>query len=84
MHKIGLVMAALLCCAITYGQYNIAIKASDADNKQPLAGATISIIVLQKNTTADSAGTGQFKNLAACKYSVLISYVGYAAKKMYP
>src|SRR4029078_6487937 len=56
----------------------------DAENKQPLSGATVKIIKGKDSTTvvSDKSGTFEFKNLADTgRYNLVISFSGYELTK---
>lgn len=57
-------------------------KISDESNNQALAGATITIVSTKKSVTSLSDGTYTFQNIAAGKYSLLVSYIGYDSKNI--
>jgi len=73
-------VAALLYAAVASGQYNLKIKVTNADTKEPLVSATISLMA-GKSSTSDSSGTAEFQNLPAGKYKITVSYVGFSEKE---
>lgn len=52
----------------------------ELETSQPLPGATIRIIELNKATTADNGGYYHFTNLRAGKYTLQISFVSYTTE----
>lgn len=57
-------------------------KITDESNNQTLVGATVTIIENSKTVVTESDGTYTFKNVTAGKYTLQVSYVGYASKKI--
>ena len=82
MYKICLVVVALLCATILFGQNSLKIKITNADSKEPLASATILIQSINKMALTDSTGILLFQNLPAAKYKLLVSYAGYSEKEV--
>src|SRR5688572_22696690 len=75
MYKISLVIAALCCTLLSAAQQNLTIKVVHADTKEPLTGATVQIRPLDRTEISDSSGILVFRNLAAGKYELRVSYV---------
>ena len=75
MKKILLLSIAVLCSFTTYAQYTITLSVKSSEQKIPLAGATATIVALNKTTVADSAGVATFTNIAAGTYQIKVSYV---------
>ena len=75
MKKILLLSIAVLCAFTTYAQYTITLSVKSSEQKIPLAGATATIVALNKTTVADSAGVATFTNIAAGTYQIKVSYV---------
>ena len=61
---------------------NITGKLTDESTNELLAGATITIIENAVTTTSESDGSYKFRNVAAGTYTLQISYVGHASKKV--
>ena len=76
MNKILFLCLALLCVCTTYAQHTVSVAIKKNDNNAPLAGATATIVSLNKTTVADSLGIATFANIAAGTYQIKISYVG--------
>ena len=76
MNKILFLCLALLCACSTYAQHTVSVAIKKNDNNAPLAGATATIVSLNKTTVADSLGIANFVNIAAGTYQIKISYVG--------
>ena len=82
MFKIYLVITALLCSLIGFGQNNLGVKVLHATTKDPVAFASVNIISLKQQGITDTAGFILFKNLPQGKYKVNVSYVGFAAQQI--
>jgi iron complex outermembrane receptor protein len=65
-----------------YAQHTIRVVAKSAENQTPLAGATGTIVSLQKTTAADSAGLLLFTNIPEGSYLIRISFVGLAEQEV--
>ncbi|PJE47389.1 MAG: hypothetical protein CUR34_02195 [Sediminibacterium sp.] len=63
---------------------NLSIKLfiRDAEEKKPLAGASVMIPSLKKTLVADSNGAALFTQIPAGKYAFKISYIGYADQEI--
>lgn len=66
----------MLCAFTTYAQHTITLSIKHIEGKAPLAGATVTIVSLNKTTIADSAGIAIFTNISAGSYQIRISYAG--------
>lgn len=77
MNKLFLFIVALCCTASTYGQRNVRIKIINADNKEPLVAATVSIPSLNKMGQTDSTGFISFQNIPEGKHKLIVTYAGY-------
>ena len=75
MKKILLLSIAVLCAFTIYAQHTITLSVKSSQEKTPLAGATATIVSLNKTAVADSAGIAIFTNIAAGRYQVKVSYV---------
>ncbi len=80
MNKIFLVVVALLCATTTFGQHGLNVKAINADTKEPLGSATVTL--RKNNRITDSAGLASFSNLPEGKFQIVVSYVGFAEKEV--
>jgi outer membrane receptor for ferrienterochelin and colicins len=67
----------LITCISGYAQHRLSVAISNAETKEPLAGATISINKLKRSVAADSAGIAVIADLPAGTYEVQISFVGF-------
>ncbi len=76
MKKTLLLCIVVLCAFTTYAQHNVTLSIKNNEDKTPLAGATATIVSLNKTTVADSVGIATFANIAAGTYQIKISYVG--------
>jgi len=63
-------------------QTTIKLIIKNAHSKEPLLGATAKITELNKTSQSDSAGIVVFQSLPNGTYSVLITYIGFSAKKI--
>ena len=66
----------------TYAQSNLKLNIINADTKEPLKGASVKIIALNKTAVADSLGSVLFKEIVEGSYAIVISYVGFAEKEI--
>lgn len=82
MKKISIVLLALLCAGITFGQQSLKVKVINADSKETLGSATVLINAIKKNIITDSMGIAMFQNIPDGKYKLTVSYVGYAEKEI--
>jgi iron complex outermembrane receptor protein/outer membrane receptor for ferrienterochelin and colicins len=80
MNKIFFCITALLMAATTYGQHNLRIKIMQEESKEPLASATVTIIPSNKTAISDSNGIASFRDIAVGKYTIKVSYIGFAEK----
>ena len=58
------------------------LNIKNAQTKEPLTGASVKIITLNKTAIADSLGSVLFKQIVAGTYSVVISYIGFTEKEI--
>lgn len=65
----------LCCCGSLKAQYTMRLKVK-GDEKQALAGATVSIPALSKSTRTDSSGLAVLSALTAGGYRVTVTYIG--------
>lgn len=72
----------LMACLSTYAQHTLTIVVKSAEEKEPLAGATLTLPALQRTTAADSSGVAVFENLPAGTYTVAASFVGFEEKEV--
>jgi len=75
----------VLTCFTVHSQdssFNLMIIVRNAENKEPLAGATASIPQLQRIVRADSLGVVVFERLAGGTYQIAISYVGFEEQRI--
>lgn len=76
MKHILTVCMLLIATTGIYAQHTIRLSIKNSQEKQPLAGATVTIPTLNKTTVADSLGIATFANIAAGTYTVKVSHVG--------
>ena len=76
MKKVLLLCIVSLCAFTTYAQHTLTLFIKSSGEKSPLAGATATIVSLNRTTIADSLGMVTFTNLAAGTYTINISFVG--------
>lgn len=67
----------LVTCTWAQAQHNLTISVKNNEEKDPLAGATVTIPTLKRTVATDSAGLVSFTNLEQGSYSVTVSHVGY-------
>ncbi len=67
---------ALLACTGMYSQNTIGLSIRSNEQKQPLTGASATIIAINKTVVADSSGLVIFNNIPAGSYTIIVSYVG--------
>ena len=80
MKKLLLLIMVMLYAHITYSQYTIKLSIQTAEGKMPLAGATATIVPINKTSIADSLGMIAFTNIAKGVYNIKISYIGFEEK----
>jgi iron complex outermembrane receptor protein len=71
-----------LCAFTTYAQHTISLLIKKVEDKTPLAGATATIVQLNRTVVADSLGLATFANVAAGSYQIKISFVGLAEQEI--
>lgn len=76
MKKILFLCIVVLCAFTTYAQYTITLSIKNSEDKAPLAGATATIVQLNRTTVSDSLGIVTFANVAAGSYQIKVSFVG--------
>ena len=76
MKKALFLCIVVLCAFTTYAQHTVTVSIKKSGEKTPLAGATATIVSLNKTTVADSLGIATFANIAAGSYQIKVSYVG--------
>ena len=74
-HTLLLCMLLMASTGI-YAQHTIRLQIKKDEEKQLLAGATVTIPSLKKSVVSDSAGLAVFTNITAGSYKITISYVG--------
>ena len=82
MKSIIFVFLLVLGYADLDAQTTIKLIIKNADSKEPLLGATAKIPELNKTSQSDSSGIVVFQSLPNGTYSVLITYIGFSAKKI--
>jgi iron complex outermembrane receptor protein len=75
--NVGLVLFTILSL-ITYSQNNLKVIVRSEETQEPLPGASIIIISLNKGTVSDSAGIAMFRGLPNGIFEMQVSYVGYS------
>ena len=83
-------MKSLFCICFTlffsfssiHAQSNLKLNIKNAETKEPLTGASVKIIALNKTAIADSSGSLLFKQILEGTYSIVISYVGFDKKEI--
>lgn len=82
MRKILFLCIVVLCAFTTYAQHTISLLIKKVEDKKPLAGATATIVQLNRTVVADSLGLATFANVAAGSYQIKISCVGLAEQEI--
>lgn len=77
MKKLLFLCMVVFGTSATYAQHTIILSIKSSENKTPLAGATATIISLNRTVIADSLGIAIFNNLAAETYTIKVSFVGF-------
>ena len=65
-----------------HAQSILKLNIKNAETKEPLIGAGVKIIALNKAAITDSLGSVIFKQILEGTYSIVISYVGFAEKEI--
>ena len=65
-----------------HAQSNLKLNIKNAETKEPLTGASVKMIALNKTAIADSSGSVVFKQILAGTYSIVISYTGFVEKEI--
>ncbi len=76
MKKLSFVALLLCMSALSFAQHNFKAVVKCAHHKEPLAGATVSVLKLNKTAVADSSGVAVINDIPEGKYTVRITYVG--------
>ena len=82
MKKTILLFVVLLTALCGYAQHTIELSVKNNEDKSALAGASALLEQLNKTAIADSNGLVVFKNIPAGKYSIRVTYIGFAAKEV--
>jgi iron complex outermembrane receptor protein/outer membrane receptor for ferrienterochelin and colicins len=71
----------LLISSILFSQHQLRIKVIHADTKEPLAGATVTLVSLNKTAIADTNGIALFRDVKQDRHVFEISYAGFITLK---
>lgn len=82
MKRTILLFVVLLTALCGYAQHTIELSVKNNEDKSALAGASALLEQLNKTAIADSNGLVVFKNIPAGKYSIRVTYIGFAAKEV--
>lgn len=74
-HLLSLCLALFAFTGV-YAQHTIKLSIKNSEEKTPLAGATATIVLLNRTTVADSSGIATFANIALGTYQIKVSFVG--------
>jgi iron complex outermembrane receptor protein len=77
MHKKILFCLALFFSMLTFGQNNFSANIIDAENKTPLAGATVTIEGTTNTAISDQNGLVEFKNIPNGKQIIVFHFNGF-------
>ncbi|RYZ34541.1 MAG: TonB-dependent receptor, partial [Sphingobacteriales bacterium] len=80
MKRTIVLLAMLLCAAVTYAQNTYKAVIKDAKTKENLPGATVKVLGMALGTTADNNGTVALTGIPSGKQVIQYSYVGYKTK----
>jgi iron complex outermembrane receptor protein len=72
----------LLACTGIYAQHTIKLLVRSSEGRLPLAGATASIVSLDKMALTDSTGLATFTSIPGGSYRVNVSYVGFEEQEV--
>jgi outer membrane receptor for ferrienterochelin and colicins len=72
----------LLACMFTQAQHTLKLVVKHKEDGAALAGASASILAVNKTGITDSSGVVVFSNMPAGNYQVRINYVGMMEKEM--
>lgn len=72
----------LLACANANAQHTIRLSIIHGEEKAPLAGATATLVPLNKTALAGSAGLVVFDNVPEGSHTVQVSYVGFTTQEV--
>ena len=67
---------------IIHAQHAVALSIKSAEEKEPLAGATVTIASANKTAVSDSSGAVTFTNIPAGSYTVAVSFVGFEEQEI--
>ncbi len=81
MYKYFFVALLSLHTILTHSQSTLQVKIQDAKSNIVLAGATVTVVKLNRSIAADTAGIALFNNLTAGIFTVTVSHTGYAAQQ---
>jgi outer membrane receptor for ferrienterochelin and colicins len=79
---LSLCIVLLMACISTYAQHTLSISVKNAAEKEPLAGATVTITTLNRSVVADSTGLAIINNIAEGTYSVMVTFVGFEEQEI--
>jgi outer membrane receptor for ferrienterochelin and colicins len=77
-----LYIALLIACVSSHAQHKLSVCIKNAETKEPLAGATITILNLQRSVAADSSGFAEFANLPEGNFNIKISFLGFTEQQV--
>ena len=79
---IWICFSLIFSISYVHAQTNLKLIIKNAETKEPLTGASVKIIALNKTAIADSSGSVVFKQILAGTYSIVISYTGFVEKEI--
>jgi outer membrane receptor for ferrienterochelin and colicins len=82
MKKILSLCTVVLCAFTTYAQHTLTLSIRSSEERTPLAGATATIVSINRTAVADSTGIAIFANIAAGRYQIKVSYAGLAGQEL--
>lgn len=77
-------LVLLCCCSPVFGQQGGTLSGTVIDNQtgSPLSGVTVFVVGTYKGAYTDEAGKFRIEGIKPGEYSIRISYIGYAEKKI--
>ena len=83
MKKIFLLIITVAIATVSFAQNTFKAKVIDAESKEPLFAATVSIDTLHLGASTDTTGFAIINNIPNGKYQINISSIGNAEMKVY-
>jgi outer membrane receptor for ferrienterochelin and colicins len=81
MFRITSLVFALFWATTGFSQQTYILTLLDEESREPVIGATVELMELQKGTVSDDRGQVIFENLPAGSYTFVVRFVGYEEQK---